>query len=232
MQGVGNERTRKETVMRRDGTMGGMKRALAWGTALACFAGACSSGSPSRPAEGSVPQPILVIVGIDGSRSYDFQSQAVKSIPGILDELPPGSRVVAWWISGDSYLPENSIITDTVPEAPVLRADNPFDKRARVARTRNQEDLAAWRKSVVDAVAGKRSPRAEFTDIHGFLLLASERLADWKGVGRVVIFSDLQNNVDRHTRYLQEKMLRGAPVIVGRSSIAIPRSARTRPASL
>lgn len=190
------------------------------GTAMAAVLGAmlCTGCGETKKSESAPvpvqPPPLMCYIGIDGSASYDLLPQARRAIEKLIAALPAGSVVSAWWITSDSYQPENNILTSTAPAALAVAADNPFDPKAKQEKARGARVFGKWRRETVARIASAPSPRSGHTDVYGFLALAGERIHAYDGPAVVVIFSDLESNVERYRKSLGEDTLAGAPVVV------------------
>lgn len=178
---------------------------------LASLLWSCRPRAGAAPAR---PEPLTLVVALDGTRSYERLDEARRQLGEVLTHVPPGSDVVARWISRDSYAPSNAIVAGSLPEVDATAA-NPFDRRERRRRAAHLEAFAAARTELLRAIERAPSPRAGATDIFGFLAFASEVARRSHGRRVVVaIATDLRNNVHLYDHDVNADTLSSVDVIL------------------
>jgi hypothetical protein len=141
-------------------------------SALIIFAFGCQKVSKEADASTSSKKYVVVIL-IDGSKSYKFLDQAKKTVVDILEGLPAGSLVYVRWISSDSIKDDFSIVSAVFPEE--VKGNNAFDvKNKRKKQLVKAKDLKV-RKQVITIISKSISPKSNLTDIYGALYSAGER---------------------------------------------------------
>jgi len=176
------------------------------------FINSCSSEAGNTSAL-SISNPPYSICGIDGSGSYNFHEASKEKIQTLINHLPPGSTISIRWITTDSYLPSNSILTETLPVVDTNQDINVFNKKEKIMKIVERKRLDEARDELISQVNQTQRPKSDHTDIFGFLVVCAERLK--VAIDRdfhIVICTDLENNVDKYRKFLNEKSLDGTMI--------------------
>lgn len=156
----------------------------------------------------------VVLIGIDGSGSYDYYDKGKIKLKKLVDDLPDGSKIIVRWISSDSYQDSNSIITKELPKS-VEAGKNAFDKRKRIERIKAQLAIKKRKEEIWTHILKTQYPKSKFTDLYGFFLVVSERINQYSKEKRpvfLVILSDLKNTKKKYKKHVKKDCLDGAKV--------------------
>jgi len=181
---------------------------------ISCSEGSVPSKLETKASSSEYVFPALYLMGIDASGSYAYKDEAISVVEIVLSAALPGSLISIRIISEDSYLAKNGILTAKTPS--FLRVDrpNPFKQnREKAAQLKAKQDK--WKQELLNQVASGLHHSALKTDLPGFLLICSERIKDRKPKkAYIVILSDLESNVNKHSKFLQNDSLEGADILV------------------
>ncbi len=177
------------------------------------FINSCSSSEAGDTSDISKSNPPYSICGIDGSGSYNFHEASKEKIQSLINHLPAGATISIRWITTDSYLPSNSILTETLPTVDTDQDINVFNKKQKILKIVEGKRLQEARDELVSQVNQTQRPKSEYTDIFGFLVVCAERMIGSRDRDfHIVICTDLKNNVDKYHKFINEKSLDGAMV--------------------
>lgn len=145
-------------------------------------------------------EPIICVIAIDGTGSYNYLDRAKQTAINILKSLPANSKVYVRWITESSNSDKCSIVSVVIPDTKPPK--NPFDVKGKkrhgyLKAKRNQVFT-----QVVKVIDNAKSPRAGRTDIYGALFAASERFngnAEMKPI--LILLTDIVDNVNAKDAY-------------------------------
>lgn len=159
----------------------------------------CDSLKKGKP-HSTKPEPVICVIAIDGTGSYNYLDRAKQTAVNILRSLPDNSKIYVRWITESSNSDRSSIVSVVIPDTKPPK--NPFDVRGK----KRHESLKARRNQVytqaVKAIDSAKSPRAGRTDIYGALFAASERFngnAEMKPL--FIALTDMVDNVNAKDTY-------------------------------
>ena len=164
----------------------------------------------------------LIIMGQDGSGSYELWDQAKQIAQQIITQLNPGDIFYLRTITQTSYTDDSTVFRLELPQLPDDENHNPFDRRQKLRRKVYVLRSQALKKDARQRIDELKPIGAKKTDVYGFLAVASEKLAmNTTATERIVIIaSDLRDNV----RYRPELDLSAAHIaVVGFQAMKDPR---------
>jgi hypothetical protein len=155
----------------------------------------------SRSADAATAaDPIVAVICIDGSKSYNYLDHAKKTVSNILSALPSGSKIYIRWISDDSAKDACSIVSLVLPEE--ANNNNPFDvKGKRQKDTVKAKDLKL-RNQAISIVMKAVSPKSNRTDVFGALYATAERCKLTPDHSPLLIFlTDMEDTAGKEKAY-------------------------------
>lgn len=159
--------------------------------------------------------PPVVQCGIDGSRSYNYFEASKDKFRKFIKTLPDETLFCMRWITHDSYLPSNAIVTLNLPSLKIESGINVFDKRQKIKYALQKREFLRVQEEILMKINRAQNPRSDYTDILGFLVLCSERIKQFNGREvYILISSDLKNNVNKYLQYLNKDSLKSAHIFI------------------
>lgn len=140
--------------------------------------------------------PVVCVIGIDGSGSYSNIEKAKNTVQSIIKTLPGESKVFVRWITGNSINDNNSIFSLILKKEKVN--NNPYASEKQKKEVKKTNDYSkAVKDSINLLITHSKFPKSNKTDIYGFLAAATERFKnnDMKPV--LIILSDMKDNTNK-----------------------------------
>lgn len=140
--------------------------------------------------------PVVCVIGIDGSGSYNNIEKAKNTVQSIIKTLPGESKVFVRWITGNSINDNNSIFSIILEKEKVN--NNPYASEKQKKEVKKTNDYSkAVKDSINLLITDSKFPKSNKTDIYGFLAAATERFKnnDMKPV--LIILSDMKDNTNK-----------------------------------
>ncbi|MEW6418374.1 MAG: hypothetical protein AB1480_09670 [Nitrospirota bacterium] len=145
-------------------------------------------------AESAEVKPVVCVINIDRTGSYQFLNKAKEITINIIKRLPDGSRVYVRWITEDSNSDRASIVSAIIPDT--RRPKNPFDVKAKEMHKVLMAKKLHIQRQIINAINSAKSPMARRTDIYGALYAAGERFGNASDMPPLLILlSDMEDNV-------------------------------------
>lgn len=155
-------------------------------------------------------EPVVLVIAVDGTKSYRYLEKAKKTVIGVINNLPDNSRLFVRWITEDSASDRNSIVSALIPDAKKPR--NPYDLKGRKEYKIKLATKIEAVKQINNMIAGARIPMAQRTDIYGAIYSAGERFIDAKERPLLILLTDMDDNTNLKDRY--NINIKGTDVIV------------------
>jgi len=157
-------------------------------------------------------KPVICVINIDGTGSYNYLEKAKNTALNIINTLPSQSRIYIRWISENSILDKNNIISAILPGVKTS-SSNPYISQKTKDNIDKQKELNnKLKQETIESLISAKSPKANKTDIYGCLAAASERFknhSDKKAF--LILMSDMKDNVGRK---FNNYMLNGVEVLI------------------
>jgi|GEM_PF-4150096 len=171
-----------------------------------------SSCAPEKQTEQPVKKKMVIRVGLDYTGSYSLFKTGVDDLLSVVENLVPGTKICLRELSNDSYNTSNLIEVLTLPEINESSA-NPFSRKGKIKAKLENDQINAVKSELSFIISKLRSKKYNRTDIDGFLLNCIENLKkDEETV--ILIVSDLEQNMNKYSKYLKPKTLQGVKVFV------------------
>jgi len=173
------------------------------------------SSLKSEEAKLTLLNPLIVLCGIDGSRSYNYLENSKDKFRKLVNSFQSETSVCIRWITEDSYLPLNAIVTSDLPSVKMESDINVFDKRQKIRYAIQKREFLRAKEEILMKINRAQNPRSDYTDILGFLVLCSERITQFNGREvYIIISSDLKNNVNKYLQYLNKDSLKSSHIFI------------------
>ena len=184
-------------------------------SAVAC--GGAAASDAVQNAEPASVRPVVVVAGIDVSRSYNMAEQgAVMLADAVQKEFRPGDALFVRFIQTHSYDETAAFCTVRLPPVPPM-PDNPYDRAGRLQVRQTQQRTEALRGATVRRLSEFRvaevpEPERSGTDIYGFLAKAAELFGNASDVDKeLMLATDL---VDNRRQQIGNVSLAGVRVVI------------------
>ncbi len=139
--------------------------------------------------------PVVCVVLIDGSGSYQYLKKAKITTLNYLSHLPAGSKIYIRWITENSISDQSSIISFRVPEMPG-KPSNSLSNKAKRKYVAAMKKNRVFKQRIYRKILDAKSPMSPRTDIWGALFAASERLNGGSDMEKkLILLTDMIDNV-------------------------------------